>query len=558
MYLLNAKTKKLRFFHEDEREPYAILSHTWGPDEITFQELPVIVACGEGIASHPSTSKAGYRKIKGCCEQARRSGIEWVWVDTCCIDKSSSAELSEAINSMYRWYKEAQVCFVYLEDVSHDNTDLSAVDSPFRKSRWFTRGWTLQELIAPDTVWFFSNSWSFLGARSDIENLLAEITGISFGLLSEYGIHYFSTAQRMCWAAKRKTSRREDLAYCLLGIFDVNMPLIYGEGDKAFRRLQEEIIRQSTDETIFAWGFESSYAFSRINEENETVSFLAKSPSEFIGCSSVVPSESQITDGFEITQKGIHIKLEMSEDYYIIFNCRSTEDDRGNIAIKVRCYDVCGESVHLDRGSSTPALIASRLLGHTPGPRPYYSKTPTKVSTFYLHIATIPSTISLHEKYYRLSTAIETGGIVYEVLHVDEHLKVIRDQQRLTIISTKPPKLDIYSVFFSCKADDTPYIYIKLVLRPEERDGGRYRFEYLLAESAVPLVSPTKGRLEHLDWKSFLTINRLRITFTRIRRGVTALDGRETGGLIGWVKEFYPSPPKYLYDSTDGITTLQS
>ncbi|KAI1460038.1 HET-domain-containing protein [Annulohypoxylon moriforme] len=255
MRLLNTQTKELRWFNEDEREPYAILSHTWGPEEITFQELTLINRNRDVTASHPSTSKAGYRKIQGCCDQARENGLEWVWVDTCCIDKTSSSELSEAINSMYRWYEESRVCYVYLDDVSSDNTELSANNSPFRKSRWFTRGWTLQELISPKNVSFFSNSWSLLEVRSNIGTLLEEITSIPFAVLWEFGINYFSIAQRMCWAAKRKTTMKEDIAYCLLGIFDINMPLLYGEGDKAFRRLQEEIIRRSTDQTIFVWGF---------------------------------------------------------------------------------------------------------------------------------------------------------------------------------------------------------------------------------------------------------------------------------------------------------------
>ncbi|KAI1212585.1 HET-domain-containing protein [Annulohypoxylon truncatum] len=323
MRLLNTQTKELRWFGEDKRPPYAILSHKWGADEITLQEFALTTECGVESTSHPSTSKTGYRKIEGCCDQARRNGLEWAWVDTCCIDKTSSTELSEAINSMYRWYKESRVCYVYLEDVSSDDTDLSATDSSFRNSRWFSRGWTLQELIAPVDVSFFSNSWTFLGVKSDIETLLEEITGISFAFLSECGIHYFSIAQRMCWAAKRKTSRKEDMAYCLLGIFDVNMPLLYGEGDKAFQRLQEEIIKQSTDQTVFTWSFDGSHETDEANDADEAISILARSPSEFIGCADMVPYEAKMDEGFEVTQKGIRITLQFTFTGYVMLQCRS-------------------------------------------------------------------------------------------------------------------------------------------------------------------------------------------------------------------------------------------
>jgi hypothetical protein len=219
--------------------PYAILSHTWGVDgeEATFKDLV------EGTGK----SKAGYTKIRFCGKQAARDGLQYFWVDTCCIDKSSSAELQEAIISMFQWYHNAAKCCVYLSDVSipddgeNDQFSQFTWESVFCKSRWFTRGWTLQELIAPALVEFFSQEGRRLGDKKSLERQIYEITGIPIQALRGSPPSHFSIGERMSWAAKRKTKRKEDKAYCLLGIFNIYMPLIYGEGDNAFIRLKEEI-----------------------------------------------------------------------------------------------------------------------------------------------------------------------------------------------------------------------------------------------------------------------------------------------------------------------------
>ncbi|KAI1171565.1 heterokaryon incompatibility protein-domain-containing protein [Nemania sp. FL0916] len=249
MRLLHSKFMILREFTGKNVPPYAILSHTWGEGEISFEDMER----GRGLELKD-------HKIIKCCEQAQRDYLEYVWIDTCCIDKRSSAELSEAINSMYRWYSRAQVCYAYLEDVAWpagSMLDHTAVDHglrpSFKSSRWFSRGWTLQELIAPPAVVFYSTEWSKLGSRESLKDSLAELTGIAPHAL-DGNFHGFSVAQKMSWASCRETTRVEDEAYCLLGLFDVSMPLIYGEGRMAFRRLQEEIIKRSDDETIFAWG----------------------------------------------------------------------------------------------------------------------------------------------------------------------------------------------------------------------------------------------------------------------------------------------------------------
>jgi hypothetical protein len=197
--------------------------------------------------------------------------LKYAWIDTCCIDKSSSAELSQAINSMYQWYSDAQVCYAYLSDVSH-STEQDSKFSEFRRSKWFTRGWTLQELLAPSEVVFFDRVWVKLGTKASLEDTISDVTGITH--MFRFG--QASVAQKMSWASKRETTRIEDMAYCLLGIFDVHMPPLYGEGENAFFRLQVEILRKNDDESIFAWEADASES-----------GLLAKSPAAFRGSSDV-------------------------------------------------------------------------------------------------------------------------------------------------------------------------------------------------------------------------------------------------------------------------------
>jgi hypothetical protein len=250
MRLLNTTTLRVEQAKRDivahERPPfdYAILSHTWGEDEVIFQDMQAEVP----------KDNPRFSKIVKSCELAKQDGYEYIWIDTCCIDKSSSAELSEAINAMYLWYSKATICYTYLSDVDpRDSEDLELVSSSFRKSRWFTRGWTLQELIAPKRMVFLSKDWNKLGNKHDFLRLLSYITDIDHQVLQNVRpLSNISVARKMSWAAKRTTTRVEDRAYSLLGIFDVNMPLLYGEGLKSFTRLQEEIIKKTDDESLFA------------------------------------------------------------------------------------------------------------------------------------------------------------------------------------------------------------------------------------------------------------------------------------------------------------------
>ncbi|KAM7185532.1 Heterokaryon incompatibility protein (HET) domain containing protein [Rhypophila sp. PSN 637] len=250
MHLVDARSLQLVEVAE-ANEPYAILSHRWETDEVRKEQV-------------------GFRKIELACQQALEDGIGFVWVDTCCIDKASSAELSEAINSMFNWYHKAIVCYAYLSDVER-------LDSTFSESKWHTRGWTLQELLAPPRVQFFSRSWTKLGEKSGLAPLLGKITGIDSRILrGKTSLQQVSVAQRMSWAARRETTRSEDIAYCLMGIFDVNMPMLYGEGSKAFIRLQEEILRNSEGQSLFAWAASEESA-----KQAPYRGLFASSPAEF-------------------------------------------------------------------------------------------------------------------------------------------------------------------------------------------------------------------------------------------------------------------------------------
>jgi len=228
-----------KFFH-DAIPPYAILSHTWGDpsQEVIFEDM--VAGTGQ--------SKAGYGKIRFCGEQASRDGYKYFWVDSCCIKRSSDSELSESINSMFRWYQRADKCYVYLSDVSTikgkgGNEDgLDTWKDAFGLSRWFTRGWTLQELVAPPSVQFFSAEGKRLGDKNSLEDEIHKRTGIDVRALRGNSLLDFTVSERMSWAMNRQTTRHEDKAYSLLGIFGIHMPLIYGEGeDNSLRRLRETI-----------------------------------------------------------------------------------------------------------------------------------------------------------------------------------------------------------------------------------------------------------------------------------------------------------------------------
>ncbi|KAM7196210.1 Heterokaryon incompatibility protein (HET) domain containing protein [Rhypophila sp. PSN 637] len=301
---------------------YAILSHTWGDEEVSYLEMR--------DANDRIRSRSGYAKIFNAAKQAQQDDLDWVWVDTCCIDKSSSAELTEAINSMFKWYERSAVCYAYLEDIEAQPT-VQQDSTQLTESKWFTRGWTLQELVAPNAVIFYSRSWYRIGEKLGVSSKMSHITstevwdrpgkellsrasGIPYELLFEGRTkESYSVAQRMSWASRRVCTRVEDTAYCLMGLFDINMPLLYGEEEQAFTRLQEEIIRTTDDHSIYAWklpeGDELSWSFCPV---------LATSPRLFAGCAHMVVSGRERGQLSTITKHGLRIQTRLRESCFPI------------------------------------------------------------------------------------------------------------------------------------------------------------------------------------------------------------------------------------------------
>jgi hypothetical protein len=328
MWLLNTSTVKLTEFVGDATQhgtpPYAILSHTWSDDEVCFKEM----------IKHPDDAKRrkGYSKIVHCCEEAKRDGLNWVWIDSSNIDKRSSAELSEAINSMWAWYRSASVCYAFLEDVPGLNAaSLESRKEALKMSRWFLRGWTLQELIAPEMIKFFANDWSLLGVKqTDVQDAfmehLSSITRINISILRYPNkVYTASIAQRMSWASQRQTTRPEDMAYSLIGLFDVHMPIIYGEGlTKAFQRLQMEIISSSADQSIFAW--------QRPNRHSSGL--LARSPEDYEYSQDVV---AWSPPGFPVTTLRPHTMTNLG----LLINLPLVRTDQPDIMIAgLRCWSL--------------------------------------------------------------------------------------------------------------------------------------------------------------------------------------------------------------------------
>jgi len=297
MYLIDAQTHELKSFNYNVNLPkFAVLSHRVLGEEILFSdispEVPEMIAdLSVDITLAEATTtlrlhragRKGWDKIQPCCEQALKDDIKYIWVGTCCVNNDSKTELSEAINTVFRWYEEAEVCYAYLVDVKRDkkHTDETWYTS-FVGSSWFKSPWTLQELLAPKSVKFFDRDWQELGSRLSLSEEIAEATKIQLEVFTagKPNLEAWSIAQRMSWASRREALLVEDVAYSLLGIFGVNMSIVYGEGPKAFQRLQEAIIKQSDDHTILAW--------SGTANSHEHTGVLASSPAAFIDDSSLV------------------------------------------------------------------------------------------------------------------------------------------------------------------------------------------------------------------------------------------------------------------------------
>jgi Heterokaryon incompatibility protein (HET) len=360
MRLLHTTKFEVELFYEKDVPRYATLSHTWEEEEVTLDDL----------RSNPQVKHMkGYKKLQQSCKLAAREGYEYIWIDTCCMDKSSSAELSEAINSMYRWYAMSDICYAYLSDVTvpgefqppavrdvwgnEDRNDggpavFDSILYLLRRSRWFTRGWTLQELIAPARCHFYSKEWQLIGNKFQLASVIHEITEISLDSLEFERISSIPVSAKMRWASRRETTRPEDMAYCLMGIFSVNMPLLYGEGgQRAFLRLQEEIIKSTDDDSIFAW---------QVPEGKQSKPFwgmLAESPAYFrLDNCIVVPSRfmsPRPATPAAITSRGLSIELRLSP----------LPGDRSDcIFLGFLCCDIRNNPWEFDK---TPAILLQRL-----------------------------------------------------------------------------------------------------------------------------------------------------------------------------------------------------
>lgn len=292
MRLINTLTLELELFIKPP--PYAILSHRWTKDEVLFEDVERPLFEWQ--------HKAGASKVLRGSATALNLGHRYIWIDSCCIDKKSSAELTEAINSMYAWYRDAELCLVFLSDVRSTDSLLGSL--------WFTRGWTLQELVAPYSLRFYSADWTALGSRESWAERISQTTCISLELLQQKErqkgtpdvtrqlLDSYSTHTKMSWAAKRVTTRAEDLAYSMIGIFGVSMPLIYGEGRaKAFRRLQEEILKSSYDQSILA------------HIGTAPSPFLTTGPEAFSYGLDIVKGESSPTHSIEISGSALSLDL---------------------------------------------------------------------------------------------------------------------------------------------------------------------------------------------------------------------------------------------------------
>jgi hypothetical protein len=296
---------------------------------------------------------------------------------------------------MFRYYREAGVCYVHLSDVPpiEDPT----FEQAFTKARWFTRGWTLQELLAPRDVQFFAKDWSLVGAKADMVDSISDITGIERGFLRGAELGLASVAKRMSWASDRATTRIEDQAYCLLGIFDVFMPLLYGEGRHAFHRLQEEIMRRTNDQSLICWGYTSPDR----RTDFPSVGFFARTPWAFSQSRNIVPYPQWPNETpWDITAKGIRMNAPVIEasgivesvDILMALGCHLEDNDRDVLAL-------CLVNIHGDlykRQFKTPVLV----------PRDIWMKKKLTMQTLFIQPSNLGSRLGWDENKHAIDRAI--------------------------------------------------------------------------------------------------------------------------------------------------------
>jgi hypothetical protein len=373
MRLINCETQQLEWFSV-KPPPYAVLSHTWNGDtEVTYQDYVDFLA-GQGKQPQKNWTKVE-QSIEITLHSKER--LKYIWIDTCCIDKSNTPELSEAINSMFKWYARAVVCYAQIADfdseflptnevpgywsnnsqalgqhqsyeMPHVPVNLQLTETAknrLRGCRWFTRGWTLQELIAPPTVEFFDGNWIYFGNRNELADLLTSLTRIDKRIFEGPGTTHqerdivsilskMSIAKKMSWAQNRQTAKTEDIAYSLLGIFGVNMAMTYGEEHMAFIRLQKEILAQYNDLSIFAWTANPTGNNGKVPEFR---GILAHSPAEFANAGSFEPSRNAIANpDFTLTNNGLKISAQVrnipnSKYLFLSLNCYDKSEGPHNI-----------------------------------------------------------------------------------------------------------------------------------------------------------------------------------------------------------------------------------
>ena len=382
MRLLNTRTGEFKEFYDGAIPPYAILSHRWGKveEEVSYKQFR---------RGHVPPDLPGMIKIRKFCDLAA-ARFEWAWIDTCCIDKRSSAELSEAINSMYKWYKRSQECYVHLADVEFSAQELSlknqsgeefwhipggwqSFKKKFSQSSWFERGWTLQELIAPSKVVFYDCRWNEIGSLEQVQGEVAEVTRIGHEWLGGKVPYSASIAARMSWASHRKTSREEDMTYCLLGLFNVNMPLLYGEGARrAFHRLQIEIMKISHDESLFAW-----------TSDRKLSGLLANHPNDFATSGDIVtgvsfggrarPPYSMTNQGMKIAVPEKHLVAALRNQSIMPLFLQCSRDSNSlhqralyvelDLHVKIGCLRInCGTVKEVEMSSSGREYLMEHLI----------------------------------------------------------------------------------------------------------------------------------------------------------------------------------------------------
>jgi len=336
----------MREFTDEDIPPYVIVSHRWREDEVTYQDF-----------EHNTFSRRhGYHKIKESCRIALEANYNWVWLDTCCIDKRNFTELNEAINAMYKWYQKASLCVAYLFDYVHGHDELA-------NSSWFTRCWTLQELIAPRRVEFYDQNWKFFGSKNRLCEQIATITWIGVEVLRCRAdpTTACTVAVRLSWAARRKASRVEDEAYSLLGLFALSMPTLYGSGEKAFQMFLEEVLRRTGDVTSLVWNkpLESHATSLSGLLPSSPAAYASKRCARTTG--SLSRSLSVVADGIELDVLTIPYTL---GSFLCILDCRPA-DDETQYAILLAQLETDGEYGRLHPSESSVFRVSGRTIANS-------------------------------------------------------------------------------------------------------------------------------------------------------------------------------------------------